>query len=64
MALTQDEIDELAGAPERVTGDEGTIKERPIKDVIAADQYAHDAAATNIPWGMRMARAKFPGTQS
>jgi len=63
MALTEAELAELAGAPERVTGDEGTIKERPISEQIEADQYEHDIGSTDVPFGIRMTRAKFPGTR-
>jgi hypothetical protein len=62
MTLTPEEIAELASAPERVTGDEGTVKERDAKDVIALDQYGQQKTVTVPPYGMRMARVRFPGT--
>jgi hypothetical protein len=57
-----DAFDELAVSPERVTGDEGTVKERNAKDAIELDQYAQAKRVSGPPYGMRMARVKFPGT--
>jgi hydroxyethylthiazole kinase-like sugar kinase family protein len=40
MPLTQQEIDDLARAPERTTTNEGTVKERPVSEMIKANDYA------------------------
>lgn len=62
MTIDQDTIDELAVAPERTTTDEGTVQERPIKDIIEADKYSK---ATNIGdsplHGLRISRCKPAG---
>jgi hypothetical protein len=62
MPIEEDAINELAQAPKRVTGDEGTVEERDIKDVIAADRYEQSKKATRPPYGMRMAQIRSPGT--
>lgn len=63
--ITSEELTTAAQNPKRVTGDEGTVEERAIKDLIDADRYAcaKDAAA-GVPYGLRIARIRFPGTQA
>lgn len=62
MTNEAEDLEELATSPERVTGDEGTVKERSSKDVIALDQYAQQKKINGPPYGLRIARTKFPGT--
>jgi hypothetical protein len=63
MALTPEQIAELALAPKRTTTDEGTVEERDMKDVLAAnDALIRATAPDRVPWGMRIARTKPRGT--
>lgn len=62
MGITPEEIEELATAPKRTQGDEGSIEEKPIDEVIKADQYIAAKAAAGPPYGIRVARFKYPGT--
>lgn len=61
--LTPDEIEQRALGPKRITGDEGTVEERPIQELIDADRYKASREATSAPFGIRFGRMKFPGTQ-
>jgi hypothetical protein len=62
MTIPQSKIEELATAPERTRTLEGTIEERPIEEVVLADQYAQQRTAVDrVPWGIRVARIK-PGS--
>lgn len=58
------EIEEAAQAPKKTAGDEGSIEERSIDELIQADRYeqAKQAGANGPPYGMRKARFKKPGT--
>lgn len=40
MTISQQDIEDLGKAPQRVTTDEGTVEERPVNELIKADQYA------------------------
>jgi hypothetical protein len=60
MALTQEELDELARSPKRTTTDEGTVEERDMKDVL--DAQARIQAPDRPLWGLRIARTKPRGT--
>lgn len=62
MSIDSDDINELATAPKRVTGDEGTVEERPIKEVIEADRYGNSKEVTKPPYGLRISTIRFPGT--
>lgn len=62
MAIEETNIEEQALAPKRVRTDEGTVEERPISELIEADRYNKAAAATAVPWGLKIARVKPGGT--
>jgi hypothetical protein len=62
MTNEAEDFEELATSPERVTGDEGTVKERSADDAIKLDQYAQKKRVNGAPFGMRMSRGKYPGT--
>ena len=57
-------IDFTAAAlsPKRTRTDEGTVEERSISELIAAQEYIDKQnAPTAVPWGMKLARVK-PGS--
>jgi hypothetical protein len=61
--LTAGDLIALAKGPKRVTGDEGTVEERSIKELIEADRYSQAKEAAGLPpYGMRIAKMRFPGT--
>ena len=61
--VTSTEITDLGKSPQRVTGDEGTVEERSVDELIKADRYASAKDTTSVPYGIRAARIRFPGTQ-
>lgn len=60
--ITSEDIVDAALGPKRITGDEGTVEERGIDEVIKADKYNESKQATKPPYGMRCAKIRFPGT--
>lgn len=61
--ITAEEVADAAKTPKRVTGDEGTVEERSVQELIDADRFAcAKEAATAVPYGLRIARIRFPGT--
>lgn len=57
------EIKNLLSSPQRTTSDEGTVQERPTKDLIDAANYLAAAVGTRKKGrGVRMSAMKFPGT--
>lgn len=63
MTISEDEIEAAGQTPKRTRTDEGTVEERPIDELIKADQYAAGKqSVTGVPWGMRIARTKPGGT--
>jgi len=49
--------------PKRMRTDEGSIEERSINELIAADQYAkQQIAVDDVPWGIRQAKTRPFGT--
>jgi hypothetical protein len=63
MTIESDDIQELASAPQEIRGDEGTVKERPIDEVIKADQYIAAKNTADQPLrGLRVSRCRLPGT--
>jgi len=59
------DIIDAANSPARVRTVEGTVEERPIPELIKADQYAATKAAAQagaVPWGIRCARIRPPST--
>ena len=64
MAIEATTIEELAVAPLEVTSDGQTVKERPIADVIAAqDRTASQTAATKAHRGLRFTKLVPPGAR-
>jgi len=62
MTISSTDIETQAKAPEKTATDEGTVVERPIDELIQADRYNKAASVEAVPFGMRVARCKFPGT--
>lgn len=62
MAIDASTIEELATAPKRTSGDEGSVQERSAEDVMKLDSYAAGKSAGGPPYGMRMAKLVKPGT--
>ena len=60
---TPEDISTAASDPERVSGDEGSIKERSISDKIAADRYEQSAKASRSknPFRGLLFRQRPPG---
>lgn len=56
------DIETLARTPKRTRTDEGTVEERPIEDVIAAERYEASKAVSGPPYGVTFARIRPPGT--
>jgi hypothetical protein len=58
----QDELLELAQNPLKMTGDGGDVVERPLVDLIKADQYLRaKTAAEKAHRGIRITRLVPPG---
>jgi hypothetical protein len=55
------DIAAAAMAPLRTRTEEGSIQERSIADLIAADQYLKQPPDT-VPWGMRLAKVRYGST--
>lgn len=60
-------VQQLAIAPQRVRTDEGTVEERPIKELLQADVYNRLDQQTNVQgatimsrWGISIARTRPP----
>lgn len=54
--------EETAATPKRVTTDEGTVEERPIKEAIEAEQYEAAKSAPSKPLhGLRVSRFRPAG---
>jgi hypothetical protein len=60
MAIEDSDIEEQAKAPKKVTGDEGTVVERDIDELIKAQVRLNQASATGVPHGLRMSKMR-PG---
>lgn len=62
--VTAESIDVVAevNRPLMMRTEEGTVRERNIEEIIAADRYNKSNAATEVPYGMRVARIKPGGT--
>ncbi len=56
------DIETAADKPKRMRTDEGSLEERSLPDLIAANNYTAQVAATLPPWGLRMARIQPGGT--
>lgn len=57
------DITELMMSPKRTRTAEGTVEERSVADLIAADRFANPAPEA-VPWGIRIAKTKPPSTCS
>jgi len=56
---------DLVKAPKKTRTDEAYIEERSVDELIKArNQVLAEEAATGVPWGMRVAKSKPPGTVS
>lgn len=62
MAIENSEIKELAEAPKKVVGEEGSVEERNIEEVIAAKRHIDQSSAGSAPYGIRISRMKSMGT--
>ncbi len=60
--ITADEIMDMAEGPKRITGEEGTVEERAMDDVIKGDRYGLAKGITQPPYGIRMAHIRFGKT--
>jgi len=57
MALTQQEIDDLARAPKKTVTNEGSVLERPAEELIAVNNYALENEVGNQPLhGLRVSK--------
>jgi len=57
------QIQSLANSPAEVSGDAGSVKQRPVSELIEADRYlASKAAIANPLKGLRFAKIKPPGS--
>lgn len=61
--ISDEEFADLVKAPRRTRTVEGTVEERSIEDLIKADRYMKSQGA-GVPWGIKIARTKPPGTCS
>lgn len=65
LSVEDAQLQEIALGPQRTTTEEGTVEERPIKDLIDADKYLlQKQASDSPPWGIRMARVAPGGAVS
>ena len=62
MALSDEDIQDKANDPKRVTGDEGTVEEKPVGEMVLADRYTKSRAATKAPFGLTVTRIKSGGS--
>ncbi len=60
--MEPEQFEELASAPRKTIGDEGTVEERSVSELIDADRYASAKQAAKAPYGLRLARIRKPGT--
>lgn len=59
MTISSSDIEDAGKAPERVTTDEGTVEEKPIDELIKADQYSNSKSVGDSPLhGLRVSRFK------
>ena len=62
MTIESSDIEDNAKGPSRMTTEEGSVQEKSVDELIKADNHTKAAAATAVPYGLRLARIKFPGT--
>ena len=65
MTISRDDLEQQAKRPERLRTEEGTVKERSVKELIDADRYGKqvDASEDGPPWGMSVASVAPAGPQ-
>ena len=56
MAISDEDIENLAKSPQRARTDEGSVQERSIKEIKEADAYLQQRVIGGAPWGIRIAR--------
>jgi hypothetical protein len=63
MAISETDIENKAKDPASVSTDEGTVSERSVDEMIAADKYSNSkqAVAGGLPRGLMINRIK-PGS--
>ena len=56
LGMTGEDLAALAATPKKVVGDEGSIEERSISELIKLNNYRHSAScgASKPPFGMRI----------
>lgn len=63
MAISKDDVEDTGKGPKEVQTDEGTVKERPIDDLIKADNHSQAKQIGNGPLhGLRISRFKPAGS--
>lgn len=63
MADLESEIESVGQGPAAVSGDAGSMRQHPIRDLIEADKYLKSLAATSAKTlGIRMTKIVPPGS--
>jgi len=62
IEISRTDVINTAKGPKKIIGDEGSVEEREIDDLIKADQYQQRKQVTGPPFGMKIARALPPST--
>ena len=62
MALTDANIEDLANSPKKLVGDEGSIEEKNVHEMVLADRWIKHRNATAPPFGTRIAKCRCQGT--
>jgi hypothetical protein len=60
MPLSEQELEDLAGAPILTRTDEGTVRERKADEVVQLDSYERGHNLQAVPWGLKIAKTKPP----
>lgn len=60
MAIDDDTVDELVTAPKKTTGDEGSVEERSIGELLEGTRHRQNAERSTPP--MHRAKIQKPGT--
>lgn len=63
VGISDKDFAKLATAPLRTRTVEGTVQERSVDELIKADRYMK-TQDQSVPWGIKIARTKPPGTCS
>lgn len=62
MAITDQQLEDLALAPKRTRTDEGAVTERSVEELILADQYLKGKNNAKPPHGIRISQCKPPAS--